>query len=102
MERTSDLIDAARAQWAEVHPDVDTSTMDVVGRVLRAAALLRHRLDATFAADPPAAIVTGAERWTSGDPALDEVLDRWAAGHRYRAVAAGRSVLWVRPAITAR
>jgi len=59
------------------------------------------RLPALFAADPPAAIVTGVEGWTAGDPALDRVLDRWAATHGYRAMAAGRSTLWVR-AITAR
>jgi len=58
-------------------------------------------LPALFGTAPPAAIVTGAERWTAGDPAFDQVLDRWAAAHRYRAVAAGRSVLWVR-AITSR
>lgn len=49
MKRTPDLIEAARAQWQEVLPDADTETMDVIGRVLRAAAILRQRLDATIA-----------------------------------------------------
>ncbi|CAL99774.1 DNA-binding MarR family transcriptional regulator [Saccharopolyspora erythraea NRRL 2338] len=49
MERTPDLIDTARSQWREVHPDLDTTSIDVVGRVLRASAVLRQRLDAAFA-----------------------------------------------------
>ncbi|RCW44517.1 DNA-binding MarR family transcriptional regulator [Halopolyspora algeriensis] len=49
MKRTSDLIDTAREQWHEVRPDLDTTSIDVIGRVLRAAAVLRRRLDATFA-----------------------------------------------------
>src|SRR5690606_36764803 len=49
MNRTPDLIEAARAQWRDVHPDLDTSSMEVIGRVLRAAAVLRHRLDAVLA-----------------------------------------------------
>jgi len=61
----------------------------------------RTRLDAAFAAHPPAAVLTGGEAWTGGDPRLDAVLDRWARAHGYRAVAAGRFTLWVRPAITA-
>lgn len=49
MKRTSDLIETARSQWREVRPDLDTTSIDVVGRVLRTAAVLRRRLDATFA-----------------------------------------------------
>lgn len=49
MKRTPDLIENARSQWHEIHPDVDTSSIDVIGRVLRAAAILRQRLDATIA-----------------------------------------------------
>lgn len=49
MRRTPDLIGAARDQWHEVRPDLDTSSIDVVGRVLRAAAVLRQRLDSTIA-----------------------------------------------------
>ncbi|WP_243790015.1 MarR family winged helix-turn-helix transcriptional regulator [Saccharopolyspora gloriosae] len=49
MKRTPDLIDAARSQWSEVRPDINTSSMDVIGRVLRGAAVLRRRLDATIA-----------------------------------------------------
>ncbi|WP_433407970.1 MarR family winged helix-turn-helix transcriptional regulator [Saccharomonospora azurea] len=51
MDRTPDLIAVARDQWRAVHPDTDTSSMDVVGRVLRAAAVLRRRLDAVLADD---------------------------------------------------
>lgn len=49
MKRTPDLIEAARSQWHQVLPDVDTTSIDVVGRVLRAAAILRQRLDTTLA-----------------------------------------------------
>ncbi|GAB3281939.1 MarR family winged helix-turn-helix transcriptional regulator [Parasphingorhabdus pacifica] len=49
MKQTPDLIEAARAQWSEVLPEVNTETIDVIGRVLRAAAILRQRLDATIA-----------------------------------------------------
>lgn len=49
MRRTPDLIETARSQWQEVHPDLDTASIDVIGRVLRAAAVLRHRLDETIA-----------------------------------------------------
>ncbi|SDQ95098.1 MarR family winged helix-turn-helix transcriptional regulator [Actinopolyspora saharensis] len=45
MKRPPDLIETARAQWQEVHPELDTSSIDVIGRVLRAAAVLRQRLD---------------------------------------------------------
>lgn len=48
----------------------------------------------------PAAILVGGEGpWTSGDAALDLVLERWAAAHRYRAVpvGGGRFRLYVRP-----
>ncbi|GAA3353375.1 hypothetical protein [Saccharopolyspora gregorii] len=38
-----------RSQWADLHPDVDTTSIDVIGRVLRAAAVLRMRLDVTIA-----------------------------------------------------
>lgn len=51
MDRTPDLIETARSQWREVHPDLDTSTIEVIGRVLRAAAVVRQRLDAAFAGD---------------------------------------------------
>lgn len=51
MNRTPDFIEMARSQWHEVHPDLDTSTIDVVGRVLRAAAVVRQRLDAAFVED---------------------------------------------------
>ncbi|PRW62139.1 MarR family winged helix-turn-helix transcriptional regulator [Actinopolyspora mortivallis] len=48
MTRSPDPIETARAQWQRIHPELDTSTLDVVGRVLRAAAVLRQRLDATL------------------------------------------------------
>ncbi|ASU77257.1 MarR family transcriptional regulator [Actinopolyspora erythraea] len=48
MKRPPDIISAARGQWKEIHPELDTSSMEVVGRVLRAAAVLRQRLDTTL------------------------------------------------------
>lgn len=60
--------------------------------------IARGGLGAGFA--PPAAILIGGEGpWTSGDAALDTVLERWAIAHRYRAlpVAGGRFRLYVTP-----
>ena len=41
-----DAVDQARAQWARQRPDVDTSGMAVVARILRLASLVGHRQDA--------------------------------------------------------
>ncbi|GAB2980460.1 MarR family transcriptional regulator [Amycolatopsis acidiphila] len=41
----SDLIDRARRQWGEVRPELDTSGMAVIGRVLRLASLIRRDTD---------------------------------------------------------
>ena len=41
----SDLIDRVRRQWGEVRPDLDTSGMAVIGRVLRLASLIRRDTD---------------------------------------------------------
>ena len=41
----SDLIDRVRRQWGEVHPDLDTSGMAVIARVLRLASLIRRDTD---------------------------------------------------------
>ncbi len=39
-----DRIDQARAQWAREEPDLDTSPMEVIGRILRAAHLADARI----------------------------------------------------------
>ncbi|MBO9553869.1 MarR family transcriptional regulator [Cellulomonas sp.] len=44
-----DAVDRARAQWAAQHPDVDTSGMAVVARVLRLAGLVGHDHEAGLA-----------------------------------------------------
>ena len=41
----SDLVDRVRRQWMDVHPDLDTTGMAVVGRVLRLASLIRRATD---------------------------------------------------------
>ncbi|MTD56375.1 MarR family winged helix-turn-helix transcriptional regulator [Amycolatopsis pithecellobii] len=41
----SDLIDRAQRQWEEVRPELDTSGMVVIGRVLRLASLIRRETD---------------------------------------------------------
>ena len=46
----------------------------------------RARIDMGLAVRPEAVLVGGEARWTSGDPALDATLERWAVAHRYRAV----------------
>lgn len=42
-----DRIDRILAQWKRERPDLDTRAMGLVGRIQRAAAALRPRLDAT-------------------------------------------------------
>lgn len=44
-----DAVDRARAQWAAHRPDVDTSGMEVVARVLRLASVAGRRHDAGLA-----------------------------------------------------
>lgn len=51
MSRTPDLIATARTQWAKVYPDLDTSTIEIIGRVLRSAAVVRQRLDPALVED---------------------------------------------------
>jgi DNA-binding MarR family transcriptional regulator len=46
---TEDRIDWIVSQWRRERPDVDTNAMALVGRIQRAAAELRPRLDATHA-----------------------------------------------------
>lgn len=49
MNPRRDFIATARSQWRDVRPDLDTSSIEVIGRVLRCAAILRQRLDAALA-----------------------------------------------------
>jgi DNA-binding MarR family transcriptional regulator len=44
-----DAVDRARAQWVEQRPDVDTSGMEVVARVLRLASVVGRTHDAGLA-----------------------------------------------------
>jgi len=46
-----DAVDRAHAQWREQRPDVDTSGMEVVARVLRLAALMGRMHDDGLARD---------------------------------------------------
>lgn len=41
----SDLVDKVCRQWGEVRPELDTSTMAVVGRVMRLSSLVRRLSD---------------------------------------------------------
>ncbi len=44
-----DDVDRVRAAWAELHPGLDTTPIDIVGRILRAAALVSRRGDVFLA-----------------------------------------------------
>jgi len=46
---SADVVDEIRAQWRRARPDVDTAVIDVVGRVLRAAALILRAGDELLA-----------------------------------------------------
>lgn len=41
----ADTIDQVRLEWADARPDLDTSPIEVVGRVQRIASFCNHRLD---------------------------------------------------------
>lgn len=41
----TDVIDGVRAAWAELHPELDTAPIDVIGRILRASALVTRAGD---------------------------------------------------------
>lgn len=49
-ERLPDAVDAILAQWGRERPDLAVSAMGTIGRINRCAALLRRKLDETFAA----------------------------------------------------
>ncbi|GAB2734538.1 MarR family transcriptional regulator [Salinifilum aidingensis] len=51
MDQRRDFVDVVRAQWAQVRPDLDTTSIDLVGRILRAATVLRNQLDAAISGD---------------------------------------------------
>lgn len=48
-ERARDAVDAILEQWRQERPDLDVSAMGTIGRINRCAALLRRKLDETFA-----------------------------------------------------
>ncbi|KWX67492.1 MarR family winged helix-turn-helix transcriptional regulator [Mycobacterium sp. NAZ190054] len=41
----TDTVDRVRREWAQARPDLDTSPIDVLGRVQRIASICSHRLD---------------------------------------------------------
>jgi DNA-binding MarR family transcriptional regulator len=41
-----DSIDVIRDQWRDIRPDLDTTVIDTIGRLLRAATLIVHTTDA--------------------------------------------------------
>lgn len=45
MENARDVVDEIREGWAGLRPDLDTATIDIVGRMLRAAAVITRRGD---------------------------------------------------------
>ncbi len=46
----SDFVSEVIASWSQVRPELDTRSVSVVARILRAAQILQSRLDATLAA----------------------------------------------------
>lgn len=46
---TGDHVDRLRAQWARELPDLDTSPMEILGRIYRLSNLVRPSIEATFA-----------------------------------------------------
>ena len=48
----ADYVTQVVDEWAEVRPDLDTSPIEVVLRLLRAAHVVQHQLDAVASASP--------------------------------------------------
>lgn len=46
---SEDAVDRIAAQWHRERPDLDTSPMELVGRISRAAALVQREIEAVFA-----------------------------------------------------
>lgn len=49
MSSSKDAVDAIVDQWAEVRPDLDTTAMEVFGRVYRISRAMGDRIDKTYA-----------------------------------------------------
>jgi DNA-binding MarR family transcriptional regulator len=49
MAATDDAVDRITAQWRSERPDLDSTPMEVVGRITRASALLQRELERVFA-----------------------------------------------------
>jgi len=47
---TSDAVDRITAQWRNERPDLDSSPMEVIGRITRLSALIQRELERVFAA----------------------------------------------------
>ncbi|AKS34238.1 MarR family winged helix-turn-helix transcriptional regulator [Mycolicibacterium goodii] len=45
----TDTVDRVRDEWARTYPDLDTSPIEVLGRVQRIASICNHRLDLDLA-----------------------------------------------------
>ncbi|MFE3542934.1 MarR family winged helix-turn-helix transcriptional regulator [Nocardia sp. NPDC059177] len=48
-DTSPDFVDSVRAEWARAYPLVDTSTVEVIGRINRISALALHQLDRALA-----------------------------------------------------
>ncbi|MBC7305175.1 MAG: MarR family transcriptional regulator [Nocardia sp.] len=48
-DTSPDFVDGVRAEWARTYPDLDTSTIDVLGRINRISTLSLHQLDQALA-----------------------------------------------------
>lgn len=45
VQSAGDTVDQVRREWAHARPDLDTSPIDILGRVQRIASVCNHRLD---------------------------------------------------------
>ncbi|WP_280305763.1 MarR family winged helix-turn-helix transcriptional regulator [Nocardia neocaledoniensis] len=48
-DTSPDFVDGVRAEWARAYPEVDTFTVEVIGRINRISALALHQLDRALA-----------------------------------------------------
>lgn len=49
MPETSDAVDRITAQWRRERPDLDSTPMEIIGRITRVSALIQRKLERVFA-----------------------------------------------------
>ena len=86
----NDIVERIGREWAEAYPDLDTTPVEVLGRINRIASALTHSLDRDLEAQIPRAQLTRIIR-----PRIEEILElaRDRLRHGGHAARGGRRVV---------